>query len=83
MMLRGVCPSCLRPVMILRTPEGGRVAVDPTPLVGGDVFVNGLAGRVLYYIPRSGPGSGELGWRRHGATCPEVIPRPRRKTVPV
>jgi hypothetical protein len=66
------CPRCHRSVMVLRDPRGVEVAVDPEPIAGGPLIVNGAAARIIGVIPASGAGSGEVGWRRHTALCPRA-----------
>jgi len=77
-----VCPQCLRLVMVLITPQGHQITVDPTPTVDGPLLVNGLAGRVVGQTPGSGPGHREVGWWPHPMVCSRWLP-PRRPDVPL
>lgn len=67
---RGVCPRCTAPVMVLRTPTGLRIAVDPEPRVDGPLIVNGLAARIIGTQRPRPAGDPGLGWSAHDAVCP-------------
>jgi hypothetical protein len=69
-----LCVCCRQPIMVLVTPVGVPVEVDPYPQPGGPLIVNGAAGRI---IGRHEPRSANTGWWPHRSVCPQQHTDPR------
>lgn len=70
---RARCRGCGHPLIRCRTPGGVAIAVDPTPIPGGELVINGVAGVVVAVLSCAAAASvrrrGELGFVPHTRVC--------------
>jgi hypothetical protein len=70
------CHTCGQPVMGCRDVLGRLVRVDPVPIPGGELIINGGRGTVLRMLTfrelHAARRRGELGFTRHDLVCRRV-----------
>lgn len=71
------CRSCHAPVVWVRTAAGKRMPLDPDPVAGGNVVVNGDVATVL--PPGTPMPVGVHRYQSHFATCPQASTHRRKQ----